>query len=213
MNIPDKKDSIARPIETSAEQIGPRERILQAALELFVKKGYFNTNIPDISKLSRCSVGSIYHHFLNKEEIADQLYRTGIQQFREALCSEIDLNQPLKSNVQRLVIAFLTFAEANHMLSRYLWLSRHSEYLTNKVSRPTGVGFDQLGRLLTKAIKNAIRKGDIPVIRADIFWSIVFGIPLSYVSDWLDGFTSAPPRDVAQVLASACWTGLQGTKV
>ena len=46
----------------------PRERILQASLELFVDQGYFNTNVPDISKKSKCSVGSIYHHFLNKEE-------------------------------------------------------------------------------------------------------------------------------------------------
>lgn len=190
---------------------GPRDRILQAALELFVKKGYFNTNIPDISKLSRCSVGSIYHHFLNKEEIADQLYRNGIQQFREALRKEIDLNEPLRQNIQRLVVAFLSFAESHHTLSRYLWLSRHSEYLTNKITRPTGVGFDQLGRLMTKAIKNAIRKGDIPNLKADIFWSIVFGIPLSYVSDWLDGFTSEPPHQVAETLAAACWSGLQGT--
>ena len=58
---------------------GPRERVLQASLELFVAKGYFNTNVPDISKLSKCSVGSIYHHFLNKEEIAGMLYEDGIK--------------------------------------------------------------------------------------------------------------------------------------
>src|SRR5262245_32326893 len=125
---------------------GPRERILQAALELFVEQGYFNTNVPDISKRSRCSVGSIYHHFLNKEEIASQLYRDGIQQFRQALAAAIDTNATLDKTIRTLVVAFLGFAENHHLLSRYLWLARHTEFLSNKVAQPTVVGFDQLGR-------------------------------------------------------------------
>jgi len=87
------------------EDLKPRERILNASLELFVKKGYFNTNVPDISKLSRCSVGSIYHHFLNKEEIASQLYQNGIEQFREALGTAIDPDRELEARISVLVAA------------------------------------------------------------------------------------------------------------
>jgi AcrR family transcriptional regulator len=187
---------------------GPRDRILQAALDLFVDQGYFNTNVPDISRRSKCSVGSIYHHFLNKEEIAGQLYKDGIKQFRNALASAVETEADLEKTIRNTVIAFMTFAEQNEKLSRYLWLARHKEFINKELSRPTVVGFDQLGRRLTVAIKNAIRSGEIPDQKAEVIWSVVFGIPQSFITDWLDGYTTETPSAVAPTLAEACWAAL-----
>lgn len=193
-------------------QAGPRERILEASLKLFVEQGYFNTNVPDISKHSRCSVGSIYHHFLNKEEIASDLYKTGIQRFRNRLAQAINSDNDLETTVHDLVVTFLSFAEENRLLSRYIWLARHTEFLSQKISRPTTVGFDALGRKLTKIIKGAIRKGEMKKNDAEVIWSIMFGIPLSYVRDWLDGYTRKSPSEVAPAIASACLAALRGAK-
>jgi AcrR family transcriptional regulator len=189
---------------------GPRERILQAALELFVEQGYFNTNVPDISKRSKASVGSIYHHFLNKEEIAALLYKDGIEKFRKALSESINPSVSLEESIRAIVVAFLSFAEEHHLLARYLWLARHNEFLNHQVRRPTVVGFDELGRRLTRVVKQGIRLGAIPPVKAEIFWSIVFGIPLSFVRDWLDGYTQTSPRQSAPTIANACWSALQG---
>lgn len=214
--VPAASDRSDREVGIKGEA-GPRERILQASLELFVKQGYFNTNVPDISKLSRCSVGSIYHHFLNKEEIAEQLYKDGIQQFREALTGGLSAlqNGPagrsvLENTVRATVVAFLKFAEEHHLLARYLWLARHSEFLSKKVVKPTVVGFDSLGRQLTKVIKQGVRDGEIKDRSAEIIWSIIFGIPLSFLTDWLDGYTRSTPSEVADVLADSCWSALRG---
>lgn len=192
------------------EVLHPRDRILRAALELFVDQGYFNTNVPKISTKSKCSVGSIYHHFINKEEIAYLLYRDGIIQFRHALESAIPKTdtEPLENTIRSIVIAFLTFAEEHKTLSQYLWLARHNEFLEGKIAVPTRVGFDSFGRKLTKAIKTAIKKNEIPPVKAEILWSIVFGIPLSFVRDWLEGHTSSSPKEVSKLLASACWAAL-----
>jgi AcrR family transcriptional regulator len=190
---------------------GPRERILKAALELFVEQGYFNTNVPDISKRSRCSVGSIYHHFLNKEEIAQQLYQDGIKQFREAISPSIDVDLPLEKNIQNLIQTFLSFAETHRLLSRYLWLARHTEFLSKKVALPTCVGHDELGRKLTQAIKNAMRKGEVPKHRAQILWTMIFGMPISYIRDWLDGYVADEPSIVAPTISKACYAAIKGS--
>ena len=189
---------------------GPRERILEAALKLFVEQGYFNTNVPDISKLSRCSVGSIYHHFLNKEEIASQLYKDGITHFRKALSDGMKPNGTLQETIESVITCFMDFAEKNHLWSRYLWLARHTEFLVGEIARPTTVGFDSLGRQLTKMIKSAVRRKEIPDLNAEVIWSIIFGIPLSFVRDWLDGYTKQTPTQVAPVVATACWAALRG---
>ncbi|MCC6221229.1 MAG: TetR/AcrR family transcriptional regulator [Deltaproteobacteria bacterium] len=196
------------PVEDMPQ--GPRERVLNAALKLFVEQGYFNTNIPDISRESKCSIGSIYHHFLNKEEIASELYKLGIRHFRAALNDSVDQNANLETQVRSIVLAFLQFAETHLLWSHYLWLARHDEFLNTGVARPTSIGFDHLGRTITKAIKNGIRKGEIAKINAEVFWSILFGIPLSFMRDWLDGYTKNSPTEVAPIIADACWAALKG---
>lgn len=201
---------MSQQVNTDEVKKGPRERVLEASLELFVDKGYFNTNVPDISKKSKCSVGSIYHHFLNKEEIAGMLYEDGIKQFRLALSNSIQSTNSVEDAVSKIVPAFLGFAEGHRMLSQYLWLARHNEFLSSNVRRPTVVGFDTLGRQLTKIIKNGGRNKEIGKVEAEIFWSIVFGIPLSYVRDWLDGYTKFTPTQVSSRLSAACWAALKG---
>lgn len=47
-------------------------RILDASMELFLRKGYDNTTIQDIvDELGDLSKGAIYHHFKSKEEIME----------------------------------------------------------------------------------------------------------------------------------------------
>ena len=187
----------------------PRERILGAALKLFVEQGYFNTNVPDLSRESKCSVGSIYHTFKNKEEVATALYEEGISAFRVALQRSLGNAQGIPEIIKTTVRSFLQFSEMNHQLSRYIWLCRHNEFMTGLIKHPTRVGFDPLGRVLTKAIKDGIRQGKIRKLRANIIWSILFGIPLGYVRDWLDGYNPVPPSKVADDIADACWRALK----
>ncbi len=187
----------------------PRERILAAALKLFVEQGYFNTNVPDLSRDSKCSVGSIYHNFKNKEEVASALYEEGISSFRGALCDSLKGKTRPEDVVKSLVSSFLEFSEVNHQLSKYLWLCRHNEFMTGLIKHPTRVGFDKLGRILTRTIKQGIRSGEIQELNANVIWSILFGIPVGYVRDWLDGYNSQPPKAVAPILADVCWKALQ----
>lgn len=63
-------------------------RILDAAMDLFLKKGYDNTTIQDIvDALGDLSKGAIYHHFKSKEEIIEavipRLYDSSDSKFLE----------------------------------------------------------------------------------------------------------------------------------
>ena len=107
------------------------------------------------------------------------------------------------------VRSFLEFSEVNFQLSRYIWLCRHNEFMTGMIKHPTMIGFDRLGRTLTRSIKAGIREGKIRPIKANVLWSIMFGIPLAYVRDWLDGYNPDPPRVVSADIAEACWRALK----
>ncbi len=191
------------------ENLSPKDRILVAALRLFVKQGYFNTNVPDLSKESKCSVGSIYHHFRNKEEVAAALYTAGIASFRQSLEKTINPSADVAIILKTIVVFFLEFTEKNRELSTYLWLSRHTEFMSGVLKHPTMVGFDQLGRILTRAIKNGIKDKKLRKLSANEIWAVLFGVPLSYARDWLDGYNPTPPTLVAENLAECCWRALK----
>lgn len=53
-----------------------QQRILDAAKSLFLKKGYNGSNLRDIAREARVSMGGIYHHFASKEEIYTTLLQS-----------------------------------------------------------------------------------------------------------------------------------------
>jgi AcrR family transcriptional regulator len=71
-------------------RIGGRQRVLDAARELFIERGFNGTNLRDIAAHAQVSMGGIYHHFDSKQEI----FRT--------LLSENDLAPHVRSFVQAL---------------------------------------------------------------------------------------------------------------
>lgn len=49
--------------------------IIENALKLFSKNGFYNTTIPDIAKSMKMSVGNMYNYFKSKEELAKYAIR------------------------------------------------------------------------------------------------------------------------------------------
>ena len=52
---------------------GTKERILEAALELFAEKGYLGTSMSDIAGQLGITKGALYKHYASKQEILDSV--------------------------------------------------------------------------------------------------------------------------------------------
>ena len=50
-----------------------KNKIISSAAKLFSERGYDETTLQDIMKLSGLSKGAIYHYFKSKQEILDYL--------------------------------------------------------------------------------------------------------------------------------------------
>lgn len=59
-------------------------QIKQAALEIFIDKGFSKTTMDDIVKRALISKGGLYHHYGNKEEIFKDLMEDGMY-YRESV--------------------------------------------------------------------------------------------------------------------------------
>ncbi|MGQ7870718.1 TetR/AcrR family transcriptional regulator [Sunxiuqinia sp. sy24] len=66
-----------------------KEHIQQIALELFAENGFHGTSISQITKKANISKGLIYNYFKSKEDILEDIIRTG----HESIYADFDFNQ------------------------------------------------------------------------------------------------------------------------
>ena len=87
-----------------------RRKVLDAALELFSERGYFNTAVPDIVSRSGVSTGSIYHHFGDKQGVARALYQQLLEGMDTALADCCQVHE--SAHDQARAVVELLFAQA-----------------------------------------------------------------------------------------------------
>ena len=70
------------------KKIGPREKLIQTANQLFYEQGYRNTGISQIISEADCARASFYHYFKSKEELCVAYLKTLNEAVMESICGE-----------------------------------------------------------------------------------------------------------------------------
>jgi len=96
-----------------------RQRLEDAAAQLFWSKGFAATSIADLAKQADVPVGNVYYYFKSKRDLADAVADMFIQGSQAAL-DDIETRYPSgTSNPQKLakdrVSAFFEMLEKSHM--------------------------------------------------------------------------------------------------
>lgn len=79
-------------------KIGPREKLIQTANQLFYEQGYRNTGISQIISEADCARASFYHYFKSKDELCIAYLRTLNEAVIESICGD-----PLKDPYARII--------------------------------------------------------------------------------------------------------------
>jgi len=71
-----------------------KQAILEAGLDLFVRRGYNATKISDIAAEVNMSVGLLFHYFESKEKLYEELVRIGLGGTQSIM--ELDIKNPIE---------------------------------------------------------------------------------------------------------------------
>lgn len=154
-----------------------RKAILMTALELFVKRGYYETKITDIAAAVPMSTGLMFHYFESKEELLTELIRMG---------AEYSGRMPDMPQVSQdiLLAGFLKsifeYADkAPWVFNMFVLMGRARRIGMPEEVRQAAQSVRQVENTaeLVKAGQKAgvFRDGD-PVLLATLFWTSVQGI-------------------------------------
>jgi TetR/AcrR family fatty acid metabolism transcriptional regulator len=74
---------MARSAATSHKNPVPdkREAILRAGVQVFAKKGYFNSKVADVARAAGIADGTVYLYFKSKEEILHSIFDQAMEKF------------------------------------------------------------------------------------------------------------------------------------
>jgi TetR/AcrR family fatty acid metabolism transcriptional regulator len=119
------------------------EKILQAAVKVFAKKGFFNARVSDIAKVAKVADGTIYLYFNNKFDILlsifDEEIDKIISQVKQLIEAEDDPHKMievyalkhlslLKKNRSLIEIIQMELRQNNKLIKEYR-KTRFSEYV------------------------------------------------------------------------------------
>lgn len=182
-----------------------REKILQAALEVFAEKGYHGALVDDIVRASDTSKGAVYHHFPNKEALFLALVEEFSGRLADAVAAGIARAHGAVGKVQAALTAGLeTFAQ-HRGLARILLLESASLGAAYQGKRMEVR--EHFASLIQAYLDEAVVEGSIPALDTRVAALAWLGALNEIVIQWLydgrpDLLTSAVPALTPMLLRS-----------
>jgi|GEM_PF-338375 len=195
-----------------------RADIASAAIELFLDRGVAATRVEDILATAGVSVGSFYHHFRDKLDLAATVYLEHLQRFQGDLLVELDRHARTEDAVRGMVVAYLRWAGADPRAMGYLHQCRESnvaEIAEGEEARLKQAYYGRLtGWLDERAAAGELRA--LPHAHSLALWlgpaeQLVRAAidPAEHVDAPDAGALAAHLADAERVLADAAWEALR----
>lgn len=172
---------------TRNSQRGPKtkQRIVEAALGLFVSQGVAATTTRDIAERAEIAEGTIYRHFESKEALATEIFVDGFMPFSNFLKQMEKGPGTLVEKIEMAAGQFYRLFDADPTLWMYIMT-----YQTGEQSKvPAGVATPY--SVLFSLLRKSARKGDLdafdPVLGVQILLGMIEHPALGVIYGELEG--------------------------
>lgn len=178
-----------------------RALVLDAALSLFTDKGYFNTSVHDIGREAGVSIGSIYHHFGDKEGLARSLYEMLTIRMQQLIGKVEQRTDNCHDQARDLVARLFELTETEPRSMSFMLYARHREFLPDEPpvcsSRPFA--------MMRAMVSRGMARGEIRDMDAMVASTCLFGGPLRMITARLDGILPRPLPEYLEEVWDCAW--------
>ena len=178
---------------------GKRQRILDAAIRTFGRRGYHDAKIADIAAAARVAEGTVYLYFRNKEDLFATVFD---EKMDDLLARGREIVQAKASAADRLtglVDLHLTYLASDRDLASLFQIElRRSARMLQRVIRSKLVDYF---RLLGGVLKDGIENGEFRAqLSPRLAVRVLFGAADEIVSEWLFSGEPALLTDARKVV-------------
>ncbi len=177
-----------------------RDAILQAALELFVERGFHGTAVPTVAERAHVGAGTIYRYFESKEALVNELYRHWKQRLAAHLLSDFVPSGTAREQFGRLWRRMADFVQRYPTAYAFIELHHHASYLDAE-----SVAIEeQLFGLALGFIEGAQDRGEFRKMPPPVLWSLVEGAFIGLVRSAKEGRVTLGPAEI-ETAEAAVW--------
>jgi AcrR family transcriptional regulator len=188
-----------------------RHAILNAALTEFTRKGVAAASIKRIQVRSGASVGSIYHHFGDKNGIAGALYIDGLMSYQAGFLETLRRAKATRDGIEAVVRHHARWIMENRDLARFLLTGRDAG-LVLATERPLRAINRKFFGAVNAWTQPRVEAGELAELDVELLTSLWIGPSQELARHWLAGRSRLSPADAAPVLAGAAWKSLSMKK-
>ena len=193
---------VARPTRRGA---ATRERIIEAATEVFARRGVHGTRVADIAERAGVAYGLVYHHFRNKEEILSAIFAERWAQYVAYLEEVAGMPLSFRERMGKLVHFWVeTYrVETDLMTVMINEITRSYEFLESHDITAVLVAFDPIERIIAEGRESGQVRATVD---ARLATYAVLGVAEMVLTGYVIGSLprsdqGAYARDEAQLLA------------
>ncbi len=181
-----------------------RERLLAAALARFGDEGALVATLDRVRQDAGVSVGTLYHHFPDKQALATALYLDGLAGYQPGALDILRGETDARRGIEAVVRYHLRWSERNRQLARFLLGERGSvdDEAVVRASRA----------FLAEAMawyRQHVHYGATRELPFDVVQALWLGPSQEYLRHWLAGRARTVPQTVAAAFATAAWNTLK----
>lgn len=179
-----------------------RDRIEQAAVQLFVAKGVTETTIRDIARAVGLSEGALYRHFESKDDLVWKAFERHYVDFGATLQALAESEPTARGKIAAMIRGFCRAHDDNPTLFKFLLFVQHGQLAKVEPGTPTPVD------VMRSVLDHAIASREIPAQRPDLATALVFGVVLQPVTFAAYGRLPINLSSMCDRLIAAAWAAI-----
>ena len=159
------------------DRVEMRQRITDAAIEMFLQEGYEKTSIRNIADKIEYSPATIYLYYKDKDELLYDVQGQAFEKLVEAFREKARANDPFK-RLEQIMLTYVRFGKANPELYDLMFIIRAPMNVMEEKELWTN-GHDSFGFLvqcITECIENKRIRFDNVMIAALSVWAMGHGL-------------------------------------
>ena len=162
------------------------QAIIDAAIRVFARNGYYNSRVSDIAREAGIASGTIYLYFRTKDEILVTLFRERMADWVAHVRREVAVEPDAVAKIRRLVTLHFQVLEANPDLAEVVQveLRQGQKFFRGASAHEVSAYFDLIASILQEGVASGHVRDDVPI---NVATKMLFGAMDQLATSWVLG--------------------------
>ena len=183
------------------------QQIIEAAVRVFARNGYYNSRVSDIAKEAGIASGTIYLYFKTKDEILVTLFREKMAEFVATVRKAIAAEPDAVAKLRRLIGLHFKLLEDHSEMAEVVQveLRQGQKFFRGASANEVSGYFDLISSVLEEGMAAGMFRSDLPVKTVR---KVLFGAMDQMATSWVLGKRGYKLSETAEAVADIFLKGL-----